>query len=245
MRTSTLLATAAAAFLAIVTATAAGAATVNALQHFGFHVNNDGLALDLDNNGGMLNGGDPAGFTGFFGSTRLTTGPAGRGLDFDNDADFIASGAVGRSDDYSNLWLGTLTVTAAEAGTWSFRNAGDDDRAGIWLDVDQDGVFESSTPGLGSDRGEQLSWETIDVKSVLLAAGDYRIAFTHREGSGGSRADFRFRSPTTGFAEAVIKPADPLQAGLWTSPDLRPLPLPGAAWLLAGALSVLALRRRR
>jgi len=189
-----------------------------ALGHFGYHINNDGLALDLHNNGGMMGGGVPTAGPNFYGQALLTDGPGGRGLDFNDDNDFIATGAIGQTDNYSNLWLATLHVDPANAGDWGFRNRGDDDRAGIWLDLDQDGIFESSTPGLGSNRGEQLSWEDGGWKTHNLAAGDYLIAFTHREGGGGSRADFAFRNDAvTGGAEWVIKPGDAAQAGLWST----------------------------
>lgn len=184
------------------------------LNHYGYHRNDDGFMLDLDNNGGMMGSGDPESLASFYGVSVLTDGPGSRGLDFDNDTDFLNTGSIGQADNYSNLWLGMLHVSPADAGTWYLRNAGDDDRAGIWIDLDKDGVFESSTPGLGSDRGEQLSWEDTNLKSVSLSAGDYMVAFTHREGGGGSRADFRFASPTI-TTETIIKPSDPAQAGIW------------------------------
>ena len=217
--------------------------TPNALAHYGYHVNNDGFALNLHNNGGMMGGGNPFYGPSFYGVSLLTSGPGNRGLDFNNDADFINTGSIGRNDNYSNLWIGTLTVSPGEAGNWEFRNAGDDDRAGIWLDLDQDGVFESSTPGLGSNRGEQLSWEDGGTKATFLAAGDYMIGFTHREGGGGSRADFRFKSPSMN-SQAVIKPADAAQAGLWTS-SIQPIPEPTTMLLYAcGLLGFAGFRKR-
>ena len=217
--------------------------TPNSLAHYGYHINNDGLAMDLDNNGGLMGGGNPFNGPSFYGVSLLTSGPGNRGLDYNNDADFINTGSIGRNDNYSNLWIGTLTVSSAEAGTWQFRNAGDDDRAGIWLDLDQDGVFESSTPGLGSNRGEQLSWEDGSTKYALLSAGDYMIAFTHREGGGGSRADFRFQSPGM-HSQAIIKPADAAQTSLWTS-TIQAIPEPTTMLLLGAGLIGLTGRRRK
>ncbi len=186
----------------------------NSLSHYGFHINNDNLALNLHNNAGMMGGGDPTTFNNFYGVSLLTSGPGGRGLDFNNDTDFKNTGSINQNDNYSNLWVGTLTADVS--GTWSLRNAGDDDRAGHWFDIDQDGTFESSQSGLGSNRGEQLSWENGGWKDVTLTAGEeYLVGFTHREGGGGSRADFRFRRP--GGPELIIKPADGAQAGLWSS----------------------------
>jgi len=186
--------------------------TMDALKHYGYHTGPNGV-MDLNNNGAMMGGGDPTAGPTYHGQALLTDGPGGRGLDFNDDNDFLATGAIGRNDNYSNLWLGYFK--AAETGQHQFRNMGDDDRAGIWFDLDQDGVFESSTPGLGSNRGEQLSWEDGGWKSVDLVAGEsYLIGFTHSEGGGGSRADFAFHTPSIG-GDTRVKPAAAAQAGLW------------------------------
>jgi hypothetical protein len=205
---------------AAVTTTAVGERTIitaiDAIRHLGYHTGPNGV-MDLNNNnsGGMMGGGDPTAGPTFFGESLLTSGPGNRGLDFDNDGDFINTGSIGQGDQYSNMWLAYVNVSAANAGNWTFRNAGDDDRGGIWLDLDQDGVFESSAAGLGSNRGEQLSWEDGGGKTVSLAEGKYLVAFTHAEGTGGSRADFRFNNPTLG-GEQIVKPANPAQAGIWS-----------------------------
>jgi len=184
----------------------------DALNHYGYHTGPNGV-MDLNNNGGMMGGGDPTQGPTFHGQALLTDGPAGRGLNFDNDGDFTATGAIGQNDNYSNMWIGL--VFAPETGQYEFRNMGDDDRGGIWIDLDQDGVFESSTAGLGSNRGEQLSWEDGGWKAVTLTAGEsYMIAFTHSEGTGGSRADFAFHTPSIG-GDTRVKPSDPAQAGIW------------------------------
>jgi len=182
-----------------------GGAAAGRLTHTGYHVQPQ-ADMDLNNNGGLM-------ALVPYGTTTLTVGPGGRGLDFNNDTDFINSGAINQADNYMNLFLGYFNPQ--ETGTFQFRNAGDDDRGGIWLDLDQDGVFESTTPGLGSDRGEQLSWEDGAAKSVTLTNGlSYRIAFTHGEYGGGSRCDFRFKAPSMA-AEAIVKPSDPAQYGMW------------------------------
>jgi len=189
---------------------------INALRHFGYHVNSDSVVMDLNNNAGMVNGNppNPTAFQNFYGHAFLTSGPGNRGLDFNDDNDFIATGCIGQADNYSNLFLGTLHVDAAEAGNWQFQIAVQDDPTGIWIDLDRDGVFESSTAGLGIDRGEQLRWNNTSVATVNLAAGDYMIAFTHREGGGGSQIDARIKAPSWS-ALRVVKPDEPQQAGLW------------------------------
>ena len=189
------------------------------IQHFGYHVNSDAATLNLDGNGGMVNGGNPAGFGAFFGQTILTDGPGGRGLDFNNDGDFNASGAIGQNDSFSNLFLTTLTVPAGQGGNWNFRINFHDDPVGIWIDLDQDGIFESARGDLSDNNGEFIAWNggccaQRDLKTVALSPGEYKMAFTHREGGGGSQIDITFASPS--ITERTIKPTDPAQAGLWS-----------------------------
>ncbi|MFP6666538.1 MAG: autotransporter-associated beta strand repeat-containing protein, partial [Pirellulales bacterium] len=163
--------------------------------------------------GSMFNDGDPSSHSRLTGETILTDGPGNRGLDFDNDNDFINSGAIDRNDDYCNLWLGTLHVDAADKGNWQFTFDQHDDWYGMWIDLNQDGDFDSTAGGLGSNRGEQLSWNDGGTKTVNLDAGDYMVGFTHLEGGGGSQARVQFQSPTLG--RRTIKPTDPAQDGLW------------------------------
>jgi autotransporter-associated beta strand protein len=185
----------------------------NALRHYGFHVSIDG-DMDLHNNGGMLNSGDPSGFAGFNAEVLLTAGPGDRGLNFDNDTDFINSGAVTASDNYENLFLGYLY--AAVDGEYQFRRADDEDRAGIWLDLDRDGVFESNPTGLGSGREEQLQWDgDSGTKIKTLTAGHYKFAATHREGTGDSRIEIQFKSPSMGGLATIKPTTDANQGGVW------------------------------
>lgn len=184
----------------------------NGLYHFGFHKQPE-ADMNLNGNGGLMAGGDPTSFPEFFGEALLINGPGGRGLDFDNDGDFINSGAIGQGDNYMNLVTGTLTVGAGQGGNWQFRTDQIDDRAGIWIDLDQDGVFESTVAGLGSNRGEQLAWQDGGWKTVNLSEGEYQIAFTHGEYTGGSSIRGQFIMP--GGTATTIKPGDPAQSGLW------------------------------
>jgi fibronectin-binding autotransporter adhesin len=198
----------------------------NALGHYGYHINSDFLTLNLDQNGGMVGLGDPSTYSNFEGLGLLTNGPAlDRGLDFNNDAEFQSVPAsimddssgdgfvINQVDNYSNLWIGTFTPDMT--GTWGFRNTGDDDVGGFWIDLDRDGVFESSPPGLGDNRGELLSWENTGNKTRSLTAGlSYAVAFIHREGGGGSAIDYRFTRPAG--TEVVIRPDNPTQNGLWS-----------------------------
>ncbi|HUU92935.1 MAG TPA: PA14 domain-containing protein, partial [Phycisphaerae bacterium] len=185
--------------------TIGGIGLLPGLAHLGFHANNDNLYLDLNNNGGMMTLPPD-------GTAVLTDGPGNRGLDFNNDGDFTATGAISVTDNYSNLFFGILRIT--EAGDYTLRVNQDDDRCGMWLDLDQDGVFESTTAGLGSNRGEQLQWDSDHAAKVLtLAVGDYLFATTHREGTSGSGVHVMFKTPGMA-AEETLKPTDPDQQGL-------------------------------
>ena len=214
--------------------TTTGGVIPDAIRHYGYHYWGPDGMMDLDNNnaGGMMGGGNPMVGPGFFGQAILTDGPGGRGLDFNGHDDFIATGVIGQPFNYCNMWLGTFT--AAESGTHEFRSMDSFTWAGIWIDLDQDGVFKSTTPGLGSDRGEQLSWEDDGWPGwwpVTLTAGEsYLVAFTQqRDSSGGwPTADFAFRTPSIG-GETRVKPADPAQAGLWS------IVVPSAAFVQSGA----------
>ena len=95
-----------------------------------------------------------------------------------------------------------------------------DDIAGIWVDIDGDGVLELSgafgdTGGGNNQKGELISYEDDnDWKTVALAAGDHLIAFTHREGTGGSTAEFQIKSPTM-TAGQIVKPTSPQQTAFY------------------------------
>ena len=213
----------------------AEALILDALTHSGYHVTPD-ADMDLDGNGGLMSMTPWA-------TVLLTSGPGNRGMDFNTPQDFIDSGAIGQTVNYMNLFIGTFH--APEDGSYEFRNAGDDDRAGIWLDLDRDGVFESSTPGLGSNRGEQLSWEDGGTKTVTLTGGlDYMFAATHGQYGDNSRCDFRIKTPAM-MGQRLIKPTDPEQAGLWTTEAPPVIPEPTTLSLMALGGLVLLRRRRR
>ena len=189
--------------------------------------------MNLDGNGGLM-------AMTPYGATFLTDGPDGRGLDFNSDQDFVDTGAVGRYDQYMNLFFGCFN--APEAGNYEFSIRHADDRSGIWLDLDQDGVFEA--PG-GFETGENIVWYTPDPipgdgAAVSLAAGAYMFAVTHGEYGGGAVVDVYFMTPSMG-SSVIIKPSDPAQDGIWTT-----VPEPASLTLLAfGGLAVLRKRRKQ
>jgi autotransporter-associated beta strand protein len=97
----------------------------NTLGHAGFHINNDAVVFNMHQNGGMAGYGDPTQFGGNSGATALgnfeglgtlTDGPGGRGLDFDNDADWAAVPATLREDPSNDgfVRLGSMESARSE-----------------------------------------------------------------------------------------------------------------------------------
>ncbi len=173
------------------------------LLHKGYNIPPEAL-MDIHDNGGLMTA-QP------HGTALLLNGPGGRGLDFNNDADFVNTGVINVGDNYMNLFLGYFHVP--ETGDYQFRRAADDDRCGIWLDMDRNGVFEAP---LGYRTGENISWEDGGAKSRYLQAGQTHLfAVTHGEYGSGSQVDIRFKMPSMA-TEVVIKPGDLDQLGLWT-----------------------------
>ena len=130
----------------------------------------------------------------------------------------LADGAMtGLTDNYCSVWYGYLNFT--EVGNWQFQRTCQDDWTGMWIDIDQDGVLESSVAGLGSDRGEQLAYNDGTVKTVNLTnplgTGRYLVAFTHLEGRRQRHADSAINRRVAEHL-AIINPTT--QAGLWTFP---------------------------
>ncbi|MBT7852836.1 MAG: DUF5011 domain-containing protein [Opitutae bacterium] len=171
--------------------------------------------LDLTNDGGLL-AQVPVG------EVRYTSGPRGQGLRLDGDNDFkdhdpILPFDVGinQNDKYQNLFLAYFHCKI-DGGRYEFGVEWPDDRASVWLDLDQDGIFE-----LDGERGTELingSTYQRGYKEFTLEKGFYKYAVAHREGGGGSRVDARFRAvigPGPSSANVRPNPADPTQDGLW------------------------------
>ena len=88
--------------------------------------------------------------------------------------------------------------------------SGQDDRSSIWVDLDQDGLFEA----VGDKGNEQLlNASQSGYAMVDMEPGLYRVAFAHREGSGGSRMNVGIRLP--GGNRMNVQPGHRDQHGLW------------------------------
>ncbi|NDF22790.1 MAG: DUF5011 domain-containing protein, partial [Euryarchaeota archaeon] len=172
----------------------------NQLLQAGFMLG--GNYLNFDNNGGLLVQTPEA--------TRLfTTGYANRGYDYNNDTEWQRAGiGITRVDNYHSYVLGYFY--AKIDGNYTFDSDKADDATTLWIDLDQNGIFEAgNAEQIFADGGNQ---------SITLSAGYYRTIIGHREGGGGSNSRVRFVTPPNAGpsdALATVKPAAPDQNGLW------------------------------
>ncbi|HUT09345.1 MAG TPA: LamG-like jellyroll fold domain-containing protein [Thermoguttaceae bacterium] len=129
----------------------------------------------------------------------------GRGLDYNGDAEFRAAIAeIDRDDDYQTLFTANFLASDGD-GAYKFRIGADDDRSSLWLDLNQDGVFQAD---------ERLAWENGGDHWVDLVGGEsYAVAVAHMEHGGGSRIQALYQTPFM-LAEEIINPST--QPGIWT-----------------------------
>ena len=164
------------------------------LGHAGFMESSNDALLNFGNEGGLL-------ALTPVGTSFLTNGPANRGLNFDGDGDFRAAvPEITRNDHFQNLFTGYFF--AQSTGSHGFHVVHRDDRATVWIDLDQDGQFEAD----GDKGNEQLSTAAqTHAVSVNLNKGPYRIAMGHMEHGGGSGCEIRFQAAGSGWQ--VIQPS--------------------------------------
>ena len=105
----------------------------------------------------------------------------------------------GRQDSVAALWYGEATFTTSsdpfQGDTYTFASLSDDGST-VWIDLDNDGKFES--PDNGSGVNEYIVNNNGDHGDVAKAAalqvppGTHRIALGFYENGGGATADFKF-----------------------------------------------------
>ena len=102
--------------------------------------------------------------------------------------------------------------TPQETGDYQFRCDWKDDYATIWLDLDRDGVFETS----GDQGAEKLGGNGNFTSNLysLTAGIDYKIAIAHGEGWGNSRIRPWIKTPSSDWQ--IIDPSDPTQSGMFS-----------------------------
>lgn len=164
--------------------------------------------LDLDQNNGLL--------------VMPHTGEARMDglLAFYNDAEFMDADpkrphdvGITREDNFQNLFL-CYFHSKIDGARYKFGMNGPDDRCSIWIDLDQDGVFERE-----GDLGQEIV--TISnyygYREFTLNKGYYKFAITHLEWGGGSRTEPRIQAVVGPGPSTLtrIDTTDPLQDGLF------------------------------
>ena len=98
----------------------------------------------------------------------------------------------------------TSTFTPDETGAWGFRFADVDDNASLWIDYDQDGVFELAGD-LGSERvySRGCCGGSGDQYSATLTAGQgYRWGLAMNDtGGGGVLDDVELKAPSGAWVD--------------------------------------------
>ncbi|HUT09713.1 MAG TPA: PA14 domain-containing protein [Thermoguttaceae bacterium] len=157
--------------------------------------------MDFSNGGGLM-AMVPVGTTQFRGNFDISGDGTFRGL--------IPGITV--NDLYQTLFTGMFNATVSGDYRLEFQNR--DDRVVMYLDLDRDGVFQSTERMLG-DNG---------VKTQYLDAGEYAVAFGHMEGTGGSRIRFLMQTPPDGPipTNSVVNLGNAAHAELFIQPDAIP-----------------------
>jgi fibronectin-binding autotransporter adhesin len=157
-------------------------------------------------------------------------------FNYPDDASFTARMAVlnpgntFNEGDFSAVWTTTFVPTAA--GQWDFKFQNNDDTASIWVDKDQDGIFESSG-AQGDERiadrggccdGAEGGW------SGFTNGQQYLVGFAMSDGGGGGYLEnVQFRGGGGAFSSYTgINPTGAGQSGLWSvvagsPPNLLPI----------------------
>ena len=146
------------------------------------------------------------------GARIMQAGPR-QGLYLNGDNDFKNAGiGINRNDNYMTLFL--TMFTPAESGLHQFRCTDKDDRATIWLDLDQDGLLELSGAQGTEKMGGNNNFTSDPI--YLDANQSYKMAIAHGEWGGGSRLRPWFLTPS--YDWRVIDPSDPGQSGFFKVP---------------------------
>ena len=152
--------------------------------------------------------------------------PAINGMYFNSVNDFINSGVIrntnnnlGWEDNFMSLF--TTTFTAPSTGNYQFKMDQKDDRHAMWIDLDQDGVFEGGSgtngasgneilnPNGGSTPNVNENWTSGNV--ALTGGQEYLLAIAHWQGGGGAKIRPWIKIPGGSFA--VMNPLDLSQNG--------------------------------
>jgi autotransporter-associated beta strand protein len=145
-----------------------------------------------------------------------------------NGPRFDSLGGTG-TDGIGAVWFGRMNIggdSPLQPGTITLAT-GSDDGSTFYVDLNHDGVFDTSTEMIVNNRGYHGGiWRYGVIPSI--AEGKYDIALGFFEGGGGEWIEARFaQGDTFGNAGAMttINPGSPAQAGLWEAEVAGPGPI--------------------
>jgi hypothetical protein len=134
--------------------------------------------------------------------TNILTGPIGGPTAPYNDAHIATR--FGIEDNVVSMWYGEMTFTDGGLGNEYTFASKTDDGSVWWVDIDNDGKFESPDNGGGKNElvldnnfyqgptGASGLERRGGPSSVTINPGTYRVALGFYEGGGGALADFKF-----------------------------------------------------
>ncbi|MBT6462332.1 MAG: SUMF1/EgtB/PvdO family nonheme iron enzyme [Opitutae bacterium] len=132
-------------------------------------------------------------------------------LKFSSSKAFKNAGiGITRDNNFQDLVAGYFR--ARENGIYEFRLNRQDDGAAIWIDLDQDGMFEQD--GVSEERVANSQ----EQKTVYLREGLYMFAVPHVQTTGGASLEVQVRCPSGNSGPvslSTINPSSNEQDGLW------------------------------
>ncbi len=137
-------------------------------------------------------------------------------LSLASDTDFLNL-ELGGSSYHNTLALFKGNFRALEAGTYLWELSNVDDQAAIWIDLDQDGIFEASERIVYSDINSEFN---LSNNIIYLGEGTYRFAVYHGELTETASLEVKFATPSSASGPpslTTLYPSDAKQSGIFST----------------------------
>jgi hypothetical protein len=139
--------------------------------------------------------------------------PATNGFYFDTDSDFQNAGiGITQNDQYMDLFLADFN--APDTGNYKFQIDNLAGSGSIWLDLDQNGIFETTGLSGNEKMGGNGNFSSDNV--ALVGGQAYQIAIAHGKVTGTSSFQAWFLSPS-GTSDIIIADFEGGSYGNWTT----------------------------
>ena len=164
--------------------------------------------------------------------TSQLTGALDFGPVYNGDAKIAAHFGTVPADTVSFTAAWTGKFTAAETGALNLNGFENDDDMAFWVDLNQNGIFETGANELVVSGG--CCDGNVNGSRNLVAGESYRVAFVIRDGGGGGSIGARFSTPS--ILQTLVNPgANP---GLWSDDSTNAILVDAGADLSLGTLSL-------